>query len=284
MKTTILDILLDNLIEPELNNKIEDFLNSNSQHTIFTPNPEFLVASTKDKHFKQILNQSDLNIPDGFGLKLASRFLYNKKLNRHTGIDTLIKICQLASEKGKSVYFLGSSEGVAKKTAQTLKSKFSNLKIAGAESGGKIDLNASPVLSRVEGCLTCPEQSRRMPHASKTIPSPSTLSNSDNIAKINTAEPDILFVALGQIKQEKWISENLSKIPSVRIAMGVGGSFDYISKKTPRAPKLLRIIGLEWLFRLILQPKRIKRIWNAIVVFSWLIFKEKLTKEKSRPT
>jgi len=260
MKTTILDIELDNLTEPELNKKIEVFLNSDKQHTIYTPNPEFLVASTKDKHFKQILNQSDLNIPDGFGLKLASRFLYNKKLNRHTGIDTLIKTCQIASEKGKSVYFFGAGNGVAHETAQVLKKRFPNLKIAGADSGGKI------MQSEI-----CNQKS-----AIKTIPNPSTLNNNQNIDKIKQKSPDILFVALGQIKQEKWISQNLSKIPSVRIAMGVGGSFDYISKKTPRAPKLLRIIGLEWLFRLILQPKRIKRIWNAVVIFSWLTLKEKI--------
>ena len=97
-----------------------------------------------------------------------------------------------------------------------------------------------------------------------------------NIDTINKAKPDVLFVALGQVKQEKWIIKNLPKLPSVCLAMGVGGSFDYISKIIPRAPKFARILGLEWLVRLILQPKRIKRIWNAVAVFMWLVVKNKV--------
>ena len=266
MKSTILHIQLDNLTEPQLLKKIEQFLDSDNQHTIFTPNPEFLVAARKDNEFKNILNQSDINIPDGFGLKLASRFLTGQKLHRHTGVDTLIKICQLASQKQKSVYFFGAGEGIAQKTAQTLKAKFPSLKIAGAESGGIIDLHAS--------CL--------IPHTSEAINNLSTLKQNHNIAKIKAAEPDILFVALGQIKQEKWLYQNITKIPSIQLAMGIGGSFDYISHKTPRAPKFLRILGLEWLFRLIQNPKRAKRIWNAVVIFMWMVIREKLSKNNDR--
>ena len=80
----------------------------------------------------------------------------------------------------------------------------------------------------------------------------------------------VLFVAFGMGKQEKWIYENIEKLPSVKIAMGVGGAFDYISGSVPRAPLLLRTLGLEWAYRLWKQPSRIGRIWNATAVFMWL--------------
>jgi N-acetylglucosaminyldiphosphoundecaprenol N-acetyl-beta-D-mannosaminyltransferase len=90
----------------------------------------------------------------------------------------------------------------------------------------------------------------------------------------NNAE--ILFVAFGAPKQEKWISENLKKFPSVKLAMGVGGAFDFISGRISRAPVFLRKMGLEWLWRLVVQPRRIKRIFKAVVVFPWLVVKNEI--------
>ncbi len=92
------------------------------------------------------------------------------------------------------------------------------------------------------------------------------------IPKIN--QPSILFVALGAPKQEKWINANLALIPQARLAMGVGGSFDYLSGQIKRAPKLLRRIGLEWFWRLALEPNRLKRVYQATIKFPWLIAKE----------
>ncbi|MFC1700554.1 WecB/TagA/CpsF family glycosyltransferase [Patescibacteria group bacterium] len=89
-------------------------------------------------------------------------------------------------------------------------------------------------------------------------------------------QPAILFVALGAPKQEKWIVENLPKMPQVKLAIGVGGAFDFISGRIKRAPKILRILGLEWAWRLILQPKRFGRIFNAVIVFPLLVIKERL--------
>ena len=98
------------------------------------------------------------------------------------------------------------------------------------------------------------------------------------IDKINLARPDILLVGLGSPRQEKWIYDNLKKMPSVKVAIGVGGAFDFISARIKRAPKFIQKIGLEWLWRLILQPWRIKRIYNGVIKFSWLILKCKLRK------
>ncbi len=99
------------------------------------------------------------------------------------------------------------------------------------------------------------------------------------VKKINQVEPDILLVGLGSPKQEKWIYENLKKMPSVKLAIGVGGAFDFISKRVKRAPKFIQKIGLEWLWRLMLQPRRIKRIYNGVIKLSWLILKCKISKK-----
>ncbi|MBU1255877.1 WecB/TagA/CpsF family glycosyltransferase [Patescibacteria group bacterium] len=93
------------------------------------------------------------------------------------------------------------------------------------------------------------------------------------IGMVNQIQPEILLVALGMPKQEKWINENLKKMPSVKLAIGVGGAFDFISGKTKRAPRFLQSLGLEWLWRFIFQPWRIRRVFNAVIIFPWLVLK-----------
>jgi len=97
----------------------------------------------------------------------------------------------------------------------------------------------------------------------------------DLINRIKELKPKILFVAFGHVKQEKWIFYHLDQLPSVKLAIGVGGAFDYISGNVRRAPEFMRRIGLEWLFRLIQQPSRWKRILNAVIVFPFLIIKKR---------
>ena len=100
------------------------------------------------------------------------------------------------------------------------------------------------------------------------------------IKKINQVKPGILIVALGSPKQEEWINQNLNKMPSVKLALGVGGAFDFISGQIKRAPLPLRESGLEWLWRLTLQPQRAKRVFNAVIVFPYLILKSWLSTRK----
>lgn len=99
------------------------------------------------------------------------------------------------------------------------------------------------------------------------------------IEKINEKKPEILLVGLGSPKQEKWIYENFKKMPSVKLAIGVGGAFDFISGRIKRAPKFFQKIGLEWFWRLILQPRRIKRIYNGVIKLSWLALKNKINRK-----
>jgi len=97
----------------------------------------------------------------------------------------------------------------------------------------------------------------------------------DCLDLINQCQPNILFVALGAPKQEKWIVQNLKSVPSVRVAIGVGGAFDFLSGRISRAPRFTQKIGLEWLWRFCQQPRRLPRILNAIIIFPFLVFLSK---------
>ena len=103
------------------------------------------------------------------------------------------------------------------------------------------------------------------------------------LSRINSARPIILFVAFGQGKQEKWIFHHLDLLPSVRVAIGVGGALDFIAGEIKRAPVWLQKIGWEWLYRLTQEPKRWPRIINAVVVFPALVIKEKFFKKPYEP-
>ncbi len=226
-----------------------DFLNSKKQNYIFTPNPEMVVDASSDANFKQALNQGDLNLCDGSGLSL---FAHTPRI---TGTDFMLELCALAEQENKSIYLLGSGNTeVIAKTSQFLLQKFPKLKIAGTDPGYKIEIIAE-------------EKGTRLDYNSNY--------RDETAHKIIMHAPDILFVAFGHNKQEQWIAANAPNLPSVTIAMGVGGAFDFFSGKSKRAPKILQKIGLEWLWRLVLEPKRIKRIFKAVVVFPYLVLRNK---------
>lgn len=252
LSVEVLGVTVNKVTKDQAKQKVVNFLNSTAQYKIFTPNPEFLVKAQKDAYFKKVLNAADLNLCDGFGLQIFSG------VKRIPGVDFMLEVCQLAAEQGRSIFLLGSgSDEVVKKTAEELLKKFPNLKIAGYDKGPSID------------------EWRTADYELKL----NTEENEVLIHKISAVSPDVLFVAFGMGKQEKWVYEYLAKIPSVKVAMGVGGSFDFISGKTKRAPLFLRKLGLEWVYRLWQQPARIGRIFNATVVFTWLITQKKIWKK-----
>lgn len=249
-KVEILGVKIDNLSLQEVLEKINQFLDSKNQHYIVTPNPEFLLAAQKDQNFKEILNYADIACADGIGLIKAAKFL-GKRLQRVTGVDLIWSICELAEQNNYSVYFLGALDLVAAAAAEVLQQNFPNLKVVGAESGGEI---------------IDPGQT-----------------DSDLLNRINDAKPKIIFVAFGQVKQEKWIFYHLDRLPAVKLAIGVGGAFDYFSGAVSRAPAFLRRLGLEWLYRLIRQPSRFQRIINAVIVFPILIIKKRFLSNAQKP-
>ncbi|MBU1032238.1 WecB/TagA/CpsF family glycosyltransferase [Patescibacteria group bacterium] len=233
MKKDVLGVKVNDITIDEALAVVEKWICNPGKHYIVTPNPEFIIAAQKDNLFRKILNDADLSIPDGVGLKLAG-----KVKNTFSGTDFMEKLVNLSAEKGLTTGFLGGRDEVAKECAECLQKKYPGLKVAMALGGGEVDKEGK---------------------------------TKDSIA---IPPCDILLVAFGHIKQEKWIVNNLQTIP-VKLAMGVGGAFDYLSGNVPRAPRLMRDLGFEWLFRLILQPWRIKR-QLALCRYLWLtVFKGK---------
>jgi len=229
MKKDILGVKIDDLNMAETLSVVEKWIWNPGPHYIVTPNPEFVIAAQTDQLFKKILNSADLAIPDGVGLKLSG------VKNTVSGTDLMKELVRLSAEKGFTVGFLGGKDGVAKKCAECLLRKYPNLKISYVSSGGIVDKNGNP----------------------------------SQTTNYKLPPTDLLFVAFGHIKQEKWIASNLENIP-VKLAMGVGGAFDYLSGSVPRAPEWIRRLGFEWLFRLIVQPWRIRR-QIALLKYLWLI-------------
>jgi exopolysaccharide biosynthesis WecB/TagA/CpsF family protein len=193
-------------------------------HHVCTINPEFMMIAQKDVNFRNILKRSDLCVPDGVGLLWAARWRSNPLPERVTGSDGLPKIAERAAQYGWRLFFLGAAPGVAEKAADILRAKYPGLLIVGTYSG-------SPA----------PEEEDSL------------------VEMVNQSGADILFVAYGAPEQDKWIARNLPRL-HVKMAMGVGGAFDFIAGVVPRAPLWMRRLGLEWLFRLYLQPWRIRRM------------------------
>ena len=216
MKKTVLGIKIDDITSDEAIELVRIWLTAKKKRFIATPNPEFIVAAQKDEEFLNILNNADLSLPDGVGLKLAG------VKNIVHGADFLEKLVEKTPDWKISIGFLGGEPGIAEKAAKYLKVKYPNIKLSFAASGGFVDNTGNM-------------------HTPYLIP-----------------YTDLLFVGIAYPKAEKWIYKNLDKLP-VKVAMGVGGAFDFISGKVPRAPKFVQNLRLEWLFRLIIQPWRIKR-------------------------
>ena len=232
MKAEILGVKIDNIGLTETLNKISDFLIAGGQHYIVTVNPEFIVEAQKKQEFKNILNGADLAVCDGVGLVLASL----GKLKRVTGVDLSEELLK-GKIKSAKIFLLGGGE----ESTRILMDKYPQA-VVGAKRGGIVN-NQTFILDNNEIILK----------------------------KINESGADVLLVGFGQVKQEMWISRNFNKLPNIKVAIGVGGTFDYLSGSIKRAPKPLRLIGLEWLFRLMTQPQRFGRIFNATVRFLWLV-------------
>ncbi len=266
----ILDVRIDDLNKKNAIQEVAHFLSLPGQYKIFTPNPEMIVRAQEDDYFKQVLNSGDLNLCDGMGVRIFTG------IERVPGVDFMLELCQLAVEKEKRIYLLGSgSDEVVHKVFIKLIKKFPSLKIAGYDKGPEMKEGHCEEVLTDEAIPQNLESTTKQGDRHAPLAMTSGV-NEETLEKINKAQPDILFVAFGMGKQEKWIYENLAKMPSVKVAMGVGGSFDFIAGKAKRAPLFLRRLGLEWLYRLVQEPKRIGRIFNATFKFIYLYFKSKI--------
>lgn len=247
----------------EILTELEDRLNREVQTSIITPYSEFLYASLHTPTVRDMLNRADISIPDGVGMLWAETFLQrplvksNSKLLRalqatwqmvSTGAQILLNpksiyktipekivgadffwdLAKLAEQRGDSVFLLGGYGKTTSSVAKLLKNKYPKLAIAGLSNA---DYPGTPEL----------------------------------LEDIKRTKSKFLFVAWGPIRQEQWILDNLKLLPNVKLAIGLGATFDYVAGTKKAPPRLVRQLGLEWLFRLITQPYRYKRIYNATI-------------------
>lgn len=206
-------------------NQIGAWIGENTPRQICTINPEFIMTAQRDILFYTILQRGDLCVADGVGLLMASRWMRQPLPERVTGSDGVPLICERAAQKGWKVFFLGAAPGIAQQAADKLRAKHPGLQIVGIHAG-----------------------------------SPAAEEEDAIVEMINQSGAQILFVAYGAPNQDKWIARNLHRFTSVRVAMGIGGSFDFIAGVVQRAPLWMRRAGIEWLYRLISQPWRWKRM------------------------
>lgn len=234
-KTHILGCKIDLLSRLEIRRLFSSWLSGKRFHHVVTLNPEICLHARKEYAFTKLLKKAELTVADGIGLRLGAMLLASKLPPRITGREIVSDLCRLAVNEGKKVYLVGGGEGVARAAGEELQRKFKGLNIVGAEEGvkkGNFSLETPQLLER-----------------------------------INQSGADILFVAFGAPKQEKWIAANRDQLKSVKIAVGIGGIFDYIAGIVPSPPMFVRKVGFEWLYRLFTQPSRWKRIFNATFVF-----------------
>ncbi len=236
---------MKDLFEKLYQKKFEDFvllleknLKEDKKTFIVTANPEtFMIAEKEAEFAKLILDKETIIVPDGVGIVKAAHILHYPVVERITGIDLSWELLRMGNENKKSIYLLGASEEVKEKMVDKIRNDYPDLTLKGAVNGfGQ--------------------------------------NKDEEFDKIKEAKPDIILVALGIPAQEKLIYKHLKDFDK-GIFIGVGGSFDVISGTKKRAPKVFQKFGIEWLYRLIKEPKRIKRFYNSNVKF---IFKVKKMK------
>ncbi|MBW4670964.1 MAG: WecB/TagA/CpsF family glycosyltransferase [Cyanomargarita calcarea GSE-NOS-MK-12-04C] len=212
---------------------------------VVTPNAQHIISLQKDNRFREIYRKAFLVVPDGVSLLWSAKFLQTPLNGRVNGTDLFERLCEVAQEKGLKIFLLGGRPGAAEKAKETLQKRLVGIQIVGTH---------------------CP------PYEFESQEKEVALINT----KIKAAAPDILFVGLGAPKQEYWIHDNYQEL-GVPISVGIGVSFELVANMVQRAPVWMQKWGLEWLFRLIVEPKR---LWKRYVMgnpqFLWLVLMQRL--------
>ncbi len=227
----IFGVRIHNTTLVEVTSLLREYLKVDKLSVIYTPNTEIVMAAKDDVGLRTLLNKADLVIPDGIGLIYGSKIKKKPLKERVTGFDTSMKLLEIANENSYSIFLLGGKEGVSKTASENIKADYPNIQIAGYQNGyfkgshlGLVDHEEEKAILQI----------------------------------INKANPDIIFVGLGFPMQEKWIDANKDRLNS-RVIIGNGGVMDILAGNAKRAPKIYMDLGLEWLYRLIKNPSRIKR-------------------------
>lgn len=255
-------------LSQNLQNCLDFLKKSDRVRFLVTPNPEIILKAHRNQNYKKILNKADISLPDGSGLMWAGsllkadnkgffaaltlllRMLFKKTPSlfpeKITGVDFFNKLLEKITFPCP-IFLLGGDDQTIDAAIKKIESINPLVKVRGFDCG-KI----------------------------------SSEKNENLVNKINETKAEILVVALGAPKQEIWIKNNIRVLKSVKLAMALGGTLDFLSGKIKRAPKFLRSIGLEWLYRLIKEPSRYKRIINAVFVFPCVFYKNQISKKRSK--
>ena len=268
---------------------VRDKIRQEKKFYIVTPNPEIILKAQNDSKLKTIINSSDISLPDGIGLAAADKFLslpnpknpwkrlivlfaqglgvgfsviVDKKwatsdLKIIKGREMFLELIRLANLKGWKVFLVGDQHKSAQKTREKLGWNYKKVRLH-AHTGPNLDFDGESKT----------EKDRKIER--------------ELIENINKVSPQLLFVAFGAPKQEKWIGRHMENL-KIGGAMVVGGSFDFISGKAKLPPAWIEEIGFEWLWRLIKQPSRFRRIVDAVIVFSYKVFLHKLNSQNIPP-
>ncbi len=231
----ILGVRVDDVTEDEAVLLADAMVRSGGRHQIVTVNPEFVIEAGRNPAFAAALEGADLATPDGVGLLLAARYLGTPLRGRVTGVELTHRLAALSAQRGYRLFLLGAAPGVAQAAALSLQRHYPGLSIAGTFAGSP-DPRHAPFLRQL----------------------------------IVAARPHILLVAYGHPRQDVWIARNQPYL-NVPLAIGVGGVFDYLSGRVPRAPAWMCRAGFEWLYRLLRQPGRWPRIIDAVPRFAWAV-------------
>lgn len=220
----IVGVPVDKITMNEAIETVKTFLAGDKAHSIYTPNAEILYDAYKDPELKSILQQADLLIADGAGVVLASKILRRKLPEKVSGIDLTKNSFKILSQNKIRYFLFGSKPGIAEIARENLLKTYTNIEISGCRNG----------YFSIEDEI-------------------------EIINQINTSNTDILLVALGAPKQERWIHKYKDRL-NVKVCIGVGGSLDVFAGNVRLAPEFFRKNGLEWLYRLYKEPWRFKRM------------------------
>jgi N-acetylglucosaminyldiphosphoundecaprenol N-acetyl-beta-D-mannosaminyltransferase len=235
---SILGIPVHDVTTEETLALIDEFVHKQTPHQICTVNPEFIMTAQRDAEFKRILNHSALNLPDGIGVVWAAKRLGKPLRERVAGSDLVDLIADRAQTTGWRIFLLGAAEGVAEQAAIILRERYPQTHIVGVYAG-----------------------------------SPRPEDEADITARIRLSEADVLLVAYGAPKQDKWIARNIEPTGTA-VAIGIGGSLDFIAGTQKRAPQWMQRLGLEWLYRLVREPWRWRR-QLALPKFAWAVLRSR---------